>query len=333
MLRNLFDRFGPRPRVPSRLRCEDCRADLLAFMDADLPAERRRRVDEHLAECSACRAELASFRNSELALHSAAATIHSPGDLRPGFYARLEQSRHRQVPLRWGLAVPAVACALLAYFAAQHPAAVSGKAPSAVAVRRGTSPGANRSELSALPLTADSGAAAPSSRSNRRSGAQPGAEGSRRIVVRYLTRPNSRLALVQAHNRAERRMRRLIVRRTGQTPLQVALLGQVRERESVPAAAASTAAAAPASTGQIAEVVRRSGALEANPGDLAKAEGSGHVGLATLVTELHVSDDNRDFMASTHVDAVESRRDRREAVRVDDDNDSARESVELPALP
>jgi len=52
--------------------------------------------------------------------------------------------------------------------------------------------------------------------------------------------------------------------------------------------------------------------------------------LTSLVTEVHVSDENRDFMSSTHVDSKSSRRNAPSAVRVDDENENAEEPVELP---
>jgi hypothetical protein len=55
--------------------------------------------------------------------------------------------------------------------------------------------------------------------------------------------------------------------------------------------------------------------------------------LASLVTEVHVSDENRDFMSSTHVDSKSSRRDAPTTLRVDDENENAEEPVELPPLP
>lgn len=57
------DRFEDRPGDPDRtLRCEEARVLLMGYLDGELEAEQRVRLEDHLAVCVACRREERSFR-------------------------------------------------------------------------------------------------------------------------------------------------------------------------------------------------------------------------------------------------------------------------------
>ena len=60
---------------------------------------------------------------------------------------------------------------------------------------------------------------------------------------------------------------------------------------------------------------------------------NGKVVLSSLVTEVHVSDEDRDFISSTNILSAKARPGRAETVGVDEDNDNSQEPVELPAIP
>ena len=116
MLRNLFDKDRPRTIVAGDSRCDQFQPRLLSYVDHELNADERQFMENHLRLCAECRAELGSFQQAEALLGAAASSIPSAGDLRPAFYARLEQSRRRSPANRWVVAVPAIACAAMAFF-------------------------------------------------------------------------------------------------------------------------------------------------------------------------------------------------------------------------
>ena len=338
MLRNLFDRFRSRSPIRSAAGCSHVQSRLLAYLDFELSPSARTDVESHLEKCAECRTELAGYRRAESMLGAATASIPSPGDLRAEFYQRLEQSRRRPAISRWAIALPAAAgIVAMCIFAPHIP---SGRKPPRV-----------QSTVAAVtpPVESRAGAAV---RDENASPAPNGLIG--RLVDESANRGFGRNSsplekprrLRLPHNRAPETALRgkgkrhsVISRRKAVSSPQYArndnrspgtLLGHPGAAYDYALAAKEPLADKIDMSSKLleAEDARKSGELSAQTG-----RKGGRVALASLVTELHVSDENRDFMSSTHIDARASQRDRMETLRVDEDNDNAQESVELPALP
>lgn len=47
------------------MRCEEVKNELVAYLDGEIPAEERERIDSHLANCPACRAEMVDFQSTD----------------------------------------------------------------------------------------------------------------------------------------------------------------------------------------------------------------------------------------------------------------------------
>ena len=47
------------------MRCDDVRNDLVAYLDGEITAEERERIDSHLANCPACRSEMVDFQSTD----------------------------------------------------------------------------------------------------------------------------------------------------------------------------------------------------------------------------------------------------------------------------
>lgn len=73
--------------------CEAVQQQLTAYLDGDLTPAERDSVERHLHDCAACRVELSGYRQSESALVAAGRALPSPGSLLPAFHARLDASR------------------------------------------------------------------------------------------------------------------------------------------------------------------------------------------------------------------------------------------------
>ncbi len=336
MLRNLFANYRQRSTRTGNSECDRVRPQLLPYLDHELGSDERHRVEDHLVVCSACRTELAAFERVEAALGVAAAAIESPGDLRPGFYARLEQSRRKQAPIRWALAAPAVACLALALFVANHltvepghdgrlrtdstspPAAITNAMPPHLPVSDSPS-----DLVTSKP--ADLKSAASEISNNRKQLAASGSTPRRRVQADILSRRNrvSRQAVAIAERPQPER--KLIVAKRARLSDGIA---------SVSAAPRATMSVIDAES--LVPADRRGASyLEAETSQSRSAGHRGGVVLTSLAaeTDLHVSDEDRNFMASTHILATAARRDIRDTLRIDDDNERSEESVELPALP
>ena len=335
MLRNLFAKTRQRPLVAGNARCENVQSHLLSYLDDELDTPERSLIEYHLAQCSTCRAEMAAFERAEAALGSASAMIPAPGDLRSDFYARLEQSRRTPAPIRWGFALPAVACAGLAFLL-----------------------------LSNLPVDQRHGAGqkvtgprmivrAENGPSHLQSGGDPAYDaapegGAAEKIAKIMFRVPKQKVAGRIHTLgtdmvASRRWRRSIALRT----VMLANLSQISQRLVIgPRTKIGTEAAvrrtnlslASDAKNEVSQNKHRELSYSYLESESAGSRGLPHEGkvvLSSLVaeTELHVSDEDRDFMASTRIGTGTSHRDRRAAVQVDDDNASAQESVELQALP
>ena len=99
--------------VPSAL-CARVRSRVFDYLEGSLRDDERRRMDAHLAACAGCRTEIALARRSERALASVLDAAPDPGDLRPGFYARLAASPRTTPRLPRRTLAPALSVALLA---------------------------------------------------------------------------------------------------------------------------------------------------------------------------------------------------------------------------
>jgi hypothetical protein len=335
MLRNLFDKGWQRPAAPGSAQCGHVQSRLPSYLDHALDAAERRLVEGHLEECSACRADLAAYERAESALGSAVSTIPSPGDMRAEFYARLEQSRRTSPPVRWALAIPAAACAGLLFLALRGTIPDHGQAAlppvhesRPVAAHGSIQPHGQARPDGALAKKSDSGT---DLKLARLSPADEKVAGSGRYAV---TSGNN----VRAKSLRSRLSRTTIVAKQG--PLDVRRRIVVPHTDAVVGIASARArslATAPQYEAEVTDslAARDNRDADSTMGDKRGTEHYGRTVLASLTaeTELHVSDENRDFMASTHIGPEARRNDSRPSVQVDDDNETAQETVELPALP
>ncbi len=97
--------------MPRRLsaECEKTRSRLFDLFENVLTPSDRIRVEAHLSRCEECGKVWEGLRLSERALLTASADLPSPGDLRPAFYARLQQrtaerSSAKKPLIFWGAA-------------------------------------------------------------------------------------------------------------------------------------------------------------------------------------------------------------------------------------
>ena len=103
----------PMDRKAERLnRCPDAQALLPAFVEGELSANERLRVEGHLNICASCRKEEGEFRRA-LGILKNAPRQESPGDLYYGFVAKLEASERRSRTLRGRLRYAGAAACLL----------------------------------------------------------------------------------------------------------------------------------------------------------------------------------------------------------------------------
>ena len=340
MLRNLFAKDRPRTIVPGSSRCDRFQPRLLSYVDHELNADERGLMEDHLRQCAACRAEMASFHQAEALFESAASNIPSPGDLRPEFYARLEQSRRRSPAIKWGLAVPAIACAAMALFLfrqvpgdkKQSDGARSSGEPRTVArINRDPSTGVTggvpdiedrkNAESSKNALNWNFERQRPPrnrNSANRITAAIPG---------HGLRRPGKTSSIALRTATAGRLVTRNIVMPPPKPLTGLAMLGSASRPVAVTTDSLSQNSP-----------FDRKGYISVSPAEAVESRiprKSGKLVLAGLIseTELHVSDESRDFMASTRIGSELARTDKRAAIQVDDDYDGAQESVELPALP
>jgi anti-sigma factor RsiW len=104
--------------------CDRREQQIQNYLDASLGAGEIADLEAHAAQCPACAGAMISAAAAHLALRSAAASLPSPGDLYPGFAARLQQTQKtRLFPYSFsqvsaGMAVAACLGALWMY---QHP--------------------------------------------------------------------------------------------------------------------------------------------------------------------------------------------------------------------
>ncbi len=331
---NLFARPRPTPHNAWSCDCEGVRLRLVSYIDGELGPYDRSLVDAHLTQCADCRSELNGFRRAESALGVAVRSIASPGDLRADFYARLERTRKTPAIGTWRLAIPALAVATLMLFTIRS--AIQSHSANRVA-----------EALPATPRLAE-----------RENQLRRIRSADIAMVLRTVHGDTTISREIQStvEPRSPFRRRGLTMR----TYRQVAS-GRRNPRRSL------TSFVARLSRGAWKHGLRVRGdsdavSLDAHPQGLTTATSSaydgpsdrlallsygthsqryktvdetpgGSVNLANLTeTELHVSDEERDFMSSTHVDSTASRKDSRTG-RVDDNNGAPQESVELPALP
>ena len=99
--------------------CQPMRDDLVALLDGELSAERRRQVENHLRSCAECRSEL----DSESRLWELLGLAPGPPavDLLDGVHRHLASARTQKITLRWMAAAAAllVAVGLLFTFTRQ----------------------------------------------------------------------------------------------------------------------------------------------------------------------------------------------------------------------
>jgi anti-sigma factor RsiW len=98
--------------------CDHYRSQLEDFLDGELAADERRRLEEHLHDCLPCRRELEGLAELLAAARRLPAATPPPRDLWPGIAGRLEARRGASVlsfpPSRWRRPVQlAVAAAAL----------------------------------------------------------------------------------------------------------------------------------------------------------------------------------------------------------------------------
>ncbi|HLJ56557.1 MAG TPA: anti-sigma factor [Chthonomonadaceae bacterium] len=366
MLRSLFDRLNRQQGAPSAAGCGFDGSRLLAYHDRELTGIERKQVEAHLEQCASCRAELAGHDRAESALLSAGATLTSPGDLRSEFYARLERSQRRPARIGWQVAVPAAACAgLLLVFGRtlllQPPAPRGGVANTAAGVapaqsgRLADDDGQHKSVPSA-PVAAST--PSPSARAIGHGMAAAAHNATSAVAAASTGRRRGRFPLFTVTIRPATRT---VAQRRVRRPMQVAIAdvnlhsrtaggpgvdGATATYMSDTAADRSFLFERPAGAGLLAERNRKTtsgpayslafadGEPRRDERELRDSPRGAAVVLASLPrADLHVSDESRDFMASTHIDAEGTRRAKRETVRVEDDNDTAAESVELPPIP
>ena len=330
MLRRLFDNLVQRPEGVSPAGCDRARLLMLPHLDGDLKAADRGLFEAHLAQCSACRAELAAFRSAESALGAAGSEVLSPGDLRPEFYARLEQSRRSTPPIGWKLAAPALAGIAVIGFLLHSNSGV--KVPG------------QQTEQVRTPASTNNREASLAERIGNKQSSKPAEIAS--ILPSVPKRDDAHHKLRPLHTFVHRQELARAESSRLHSPVRRKLIVPVRKSPSLVAAlSASDRPAVQFRSSKVAGLDRAgkpstydyalatSDAREAEAASTFSDREESRTVLASLVTEVHVSDENRDFMSSTHVDAKSSRRDAPTTLRVDDENESAAEPVELPPLP
>ena len=118
----------PYAKLPSSYECGKFQSRLFEFLDGELNPVEEAKAQQHLAACAECRQEAATGRRCDSALAAASNSIASPGDLRAGFYLKLaETQRRKPVWQNWKVGISTVlATGLLLLVASRFPAKIGG---------------------------------------------------------------------------------------------------------------------------------------------------------------------------------------------------------------
>ncbi|HZO91688.1 MAG TPA: anti-sigma factor [Chthonomonadaceae bacterium] len=309
-----------RKRAPLPATCAAVQAQILDYLDGELPAAPMQQVQAHLDRCAACRQEADLFRDSERALTSALSAVPPAGDLRADFYARLATSQarrtRRQRWLSWSLAVPALAVGLLAVLLLRpHPspappriAVVPSKPPSLLV--RAPEPGAPDRETPA-PEKKRQG-----SRAVKRNPVEAGSKATRVASSGMHRRrhwPAPHPAPIMLASKPERPPRP----KTGYRPIWKVVRADEPKRPFAPDGDIRLNVEPPEASSSPETFALRGGVERASPSVLSEQLGTATQQLANLKdahrnaviadeVSLRVVDEERGFVASTHVSSLNS---------------------------
>lgn len=335
MSQNLFAKTLAMIKRTSKTDCSRIQSQLFAYLDGELDAVEQATVDRHLLTCEACRREWEQCKRAGSALASALIAVPAPGDLRPGFYAKLAQSKQpRPLLAGWRVAVPALAAAALLFVVAR-PLLFPKPAVNPVTQAAGGS------YLTAIPTDGLGAHGIVKAQTNARHPAiKPDMNHSAQIVASNKRRREKPANIQYARN--------ILRARHHQKPVEIATVDMKRDTRPDGFALSTNTYAMGRDADLVlnAKVRNRAYRSEGTSASLAEdrpafsdraksTEQNGELVLSSLVSkaELHVSDENRDFMSSTHINGARFAKGKSESASVDDDNENAQQPVELPALP
>ncbi len=303
----------PYAKFPSSFECGKFQSRLFEFLDGELNPVEEAKAQQHLAACAECRQEAATARRCDAALASASNAIASPGDLRAGFYLKLaETQRRKPVWQNWKVGIPAVlATGLLLLVASRFPAKIGrGNAPHNSTIASVVPHGSPTAEPHiSLPFIDDSIFQSESPI----------------FIVKSDT--DSKAARARAFSKARRKSYRRL---------------QVVKNEPAFRSARNASIIATASNNAVmlAKIEVKSASSDKSLSDSKVASDSPllapRLSLASFTprAELHVSDEERDFMSASLQDTTPVSKNQGAILGIDERNEASDvQPAELPALP
>ncbi len=300
-------------KLPSSYECGKFQSRLFEFLDGELNPVEEAKAQQHLASCAECRQEVATTRRCDSALASASNSIASPGDLRAGFYLKLaETQRKKPVWQNWKVGVPAVlATGLLLLVASRFPVKIgNGNALHTPAIANAVPHGTTAEEphLSLSPID-DSIFQSES--------------------PIFIVKSDTDLKAAKAHSSSSSRRknyRRLQVAKNEPAFRSSKHTSLVASASNVAVLLAKNEAKRIASNESLTEVAVASDAPLRAP----------RLSLASFTprAELHVSDEERDFMSASLQDTTPVAKNQSAILGIDERNEATDvQPAELPALP
>ncbi len=310
--------------------CSWMNRQVLNYLDGALDPVQNSRAERHLKSCESCQVEVLLFKKAESSLKSAKLAIPESGDLRHGFYLKLAESQRRKSsPFNWRLAtLPAISMVVLAVFAYQSGMLTKQKAafsnnPSTVAriVKRPSSSFPIPNSLSLHPESTSLNTSIFTSRIGKQFNYKVNTQ--MRVAK---SRPHRHSHLFQlAKNEGGYASHRLSKFKTDAT----------RVKPPITFNNSKVIVASNYSRNLSENISTISDRLEGRE-TLSRRNISPGISLATFTTktDLHVSDEERDFMSSTHVVSTRSKKSQPETVGIEANEEiSDVQPAELPALP
>ncbi len=303
----------PYAKLPSSYECGKFQSRLFEFLDGELNPVEEAKAQQHLAACAECRQEAALARRCDSALASASNSIASPGDLRAGFYLKLAETKRRNpVWQNWKVGIPAVlATGLLLLVASKFPVMSGrGNAPHTPAIASDIphATSAKESHLNLSPIDdfifqSESPLFIVKSDTDLKAVKEHSSSNSRRGSHRRLQVAKNELNI--------RSFRKSI------HDLRASNLAVLLSKNEVKSIATNES---------LSEVARATDAPLRAP----------RLSLASFTprAELHVSDDERDFMSASLQDTTQVSKNQGAILGIDERNEASDvQPAELPALP
>ena len=315
--------------------CKRVRENLPELIDGTLNPVETNRAENHLRVCAACEREAELFQKLETRLQNAAHAIPAPGDLRPGFYIKLAESKKRRSLLAgWSFgaafASAAGAFAFLFLFAPHKPSLPSAR--TGVEIASNTPPKIEKNAvdhtLSDRPVRET--VIAKQNVTLKKPLSEFASINFRKSLHRF---PEVASKRVRRHRRQALMIARADIKPETPPSAVVALALNRPERFEKP----ETLAKFDRSFKKTAELSDDSW----QDADLAKSPSKlkSGVSLASFApkSDLHISDEERDFMSSSHIVSRQAKRTHTEVVGIQENDESEENAdaqpAELPALP